>query len=196
MSKKGSITTSDYLPFEEYKRLLECLENEGKYEWCMYCILSFAFGLRVSDVLRIRWEKVYEQIKITVTEKKTGKTKSIPIGQNTQDKINELYVKMGSPSLKKLVMESQYNEGRPISRQYINRLLKKWKVKYNLNVGNISTHTFRKTFGHYVYEKLGKTEEAIVYLNLIFKHHSLKTTMAYIGIRNEEINQIFTSISI
>ena len=196
MSKKGTVTTSDYLPFEEYKRLLTCLDHDGEYRWCIYCILSFSLGLRVSDVLRIRWKNVYDQIRVMITEKKTSKTRYIPIGEKTRERIEYYYDKLGRPSLTSLVFQSSFNPEAPVTRQYINRLVKYWKRKYSLKVGNISTHTFRKTFGHYVYEKLGKTEEAIVYLNIIFKHRSLKTTMAYIGVRGDEIDQIFNSIAI
>lgn len=68
--------------------------------------------------------------------------------------------------------------------------------KYNLNIENFSTHTFRKTFGRYVYEKSGRSNEALLYLNRIFKHNNLDTTMIYLGIRDDEIAGIFNSIEI
>lgn len=81
-----------------------------------------------------------------------------------------------------------------MSTQYINRVMKTWKDKYNLHIGNISSHTFRKTFGRYVYDKMNRTEEAIILLQRIFRHSSPQTTMIYIGLRDDEVNKIFDTI--
>lgn len=104
---------------------------------------------------------------------------------------------MGKPSKRDLILVGQKGEGsKPVSIQYINRALKKWAVKYDLDIDNFSTHTFRKTFGRYVYDKGGRDEKTLMYLNRIFKHTSLDTTMIYLGIRDEEISNIFDSIKI
>lgn len=194
MSMKGSITKSDYLPFDEYQRLVKNLEKDGEYKWAAYCLLSFCLALRVSDILKLKWGDVYQTSGTVVTEKKTGKTKNIPIGKNTSEHISELYDKMGNPALCKYVVTNKVGE--PVSRQYINRVVKQWKDKYSLKLGNFSTHTFRKTFGRYVYEKMGRSQEALVYLNQIFRHTSIQTTMIYIGLRDDEIGNIFNSIDV
>ena len=104
---------------------------------------------------------------------------------------------MGKPPKRDLILAGSKGEGeRPISIQYINRILKKWIVKYELDINNFSTHSFRKTFGRYVYDKGGRDEKTLMYLNRIFKHASLDTTMIYLGIRDEEISNIFDSIQI
>ena len=93
-------------------------------------------------------------------------------------------------------MATDKSEGKPVSIQYINRYLKKMKDKYELDIENFSAHTFRKTFGRYVYEKSGRTNESLLYLNRIFRHQNIDTTMIYLGIRDEEISNIFESIEI
>lgn len=196
MSKKGSITTADYLPFSDYQKLVQTLINEGQYWWSAYCILSFCTGLRVSDIRRIRWNDLLNKRNITITEKKTGKTRLIPLGANASDHLSKLYEKMGSPKVTTLVVGSAKDKRKAVSSQYINRILKTWPEKYGLDIGNFSTHTFRKTFGRYVYEKSGRTEESLLYLNRIFKHSNIETTMVYLGIRNDEIAGIFNSIDI
>ena len=192
MSKKGSITTSDYLPYEEYKRLVEALSHEKEYWWACYCIVSFCTGLRFSDVSRLKWGDLVDQKKIIVTERKT----SIPIGANALEHINQLYKALGSPSKNGFFMATNKSNGRPVSMQYVNRQLKMMKDKYDLEIENISTHTFRKTFGRYVYEKSGRSNDSLLYLNRIFRHHNIDTTMIYLGIRDEEISNIFESIEI
>ena len=172
MSMKGSITTSDYLPFTEYQRLVKNLEDEGEYRWAAYCLLSFCLALRVSDILKLKWEDVYH----------AQTTKVV------------LYDKMGRPAMSNYIVTNKH--GNPVSRQYLNVIVKLWKKKYSLELGNFSTHTFRKTFGRYVYEKMGRSQESLVYLNHIFRHTSIQTTMIYIGIRDDEVGGIFNSIEV
>lgn len=104
---------------------------------------------------------------------------------------------MGKPDKRDFILANKKgNENKPVSIQYINRTLKQWAIQYELDIDNFSTHTFRKTFGRYVYEKSGRTEKSLIYLNRIFKHASLDTTMIYLGIRDDEISSIFNSIEI
>lgn len=196
MSVKGSVTTADYLPYSDYQKLVKSLISEKKYWWASYCILSFCTGLRFSDVQRLKWEDVLDKKKIIVTAKKTNKTHIIPIGQNASAYFSDLYEHMGCPDKEECILANPANNGKPVSIQYINRMLKKMALQYELDIENFSTHTFRKTFGRYVYDKSGHDERSLMYLNRIFKHTSIDTTMIYLGIRDDEISNIFNSIQI
>lgn len=196
MGVKGSVTTADYLPYPDYQKLVQALIDEKQYWWACYCILSFCTGLRFSDVCKLRWCDILDQRRIIITAKKTNKTHIIPIGQNASEHFETLYKRMGKPNKKDCILANHQDNGKTVSIQYINRTLKKWAKKYELDIENFSTHTFRKTFGRYVYEKGGRTEKTLVYLNRIFKHTSLDTTMIYLGIRDDEISNIFNSIQI
>lgn len=197
MSKKGSITTADYFQYDEFKRLVKCLSDDGQHIWAFYCIMSFCLGLRASDVRHLKWGDVLNRRSVVVTEQKTGKTKSIPIGQNTSEKISQMYEELGTPKLESYIFSTKNsNENRPVSIQYINRLTKKWKIKYKLNIGNFSTHTFRKTFGRYVYEKRNRSTDALIELNRIFRHQNLQTTLIYIGITDDNIYDLFSNMSL
>lgn len=196
MSKKGSITTADYLDYDEFKRLLECLTNDHKYLWAFYCLMSFCLGLRASDVRKLRWGDVLNKRSVIVTEKKTQKTKGIPVGQNTMEHISKMYAMENYPKLGDFIFQGEKSKGKPVSIQYINRLTKQWKKKYHIKVGNFSTHTFRKTFGRYVYEKRNRSNEALLELNRIFRHQNLQTTMIYIGITDDNIYKVFDSMDL
>lgn len=196
MSMKGSITTSDYLPFSDYQKLVQALIDERNYWWACYCILSFCTGLRFSDVRKLRWVDVLNQKNIIITAQKTKKTHTIPIGNNASEHLSSLHKKMGKPNKTHYILAGQKNTEKAVNIQYINRMLKMFVKKYNLDIEHFSTHTFRKTFGRYVYEKSGRTNESLLYLNRIFKHSNLDTTMIYLGIRDEEIASIFNMIEI
>ncbi len=182
--------------YEDYQRLVQSLIDEKKYWWACYCILSFCTGLRFSDVCRLKWIDILDKRKIVITAQKTNKTHVIPIGQNASEHFNLLYERMGKPNKNDFIITGKRNNGKSVTIQYINRTLKSWIVKYNLDIENFSTHTFRKTFGRYVYEKGGRDDRTLLYLNRIFKHNNLNTTLIYLGIRDDEISSIFNSIEI
>lgn len=193
MAKKNQLTKSDYLPMEDYKKLLYLLHKDRQYLWELYARLAFCTALRVSDILPLTWSDILHKGSLTKSEKKTGKVRKIPFNLNVQTRIEELYMLLKRPNPNELIFKSKFT-GTSISPQYLNRIMKEWKIKYKLNIENFSTHTFRKTFGRYVYDTSENKSEALLLLNRIFNHSSVEITKVYICIRKDEINSIFDSI--
>lgn len=192
---KGQLTTADYLTITEYNRLLQELEKDGLYLWETYCWLSFCTAFRASDVRALRWKDVLGKDELVRTEQKTKKTRLVKFNRNVQKKNTMLYKLLGNPDTKQYIFANP-RTGKPYSLEYINRLLKTYRVKYRLTIKAFSTHTFRKTFGRYVYEQMGRSAEALILLNQIFRHFSLETTRRYIGLTQEDIDGVFESIRI
>lgn len=178
---------------EDYKKLLYLLHKDRQYLWELYARLAFCTALRVSDILPLTWSDILHKGSLTKSEKKTGKVRKIPFNLNIQTRIEELYMLLKRPNPNELIFKSKFT-GTSISPQYLNRIMKEWKIKYKLNIENFSTHTFRKTFGRYVYDTSENKSEALLLLNRIFNHSSVEITKVYICIRKDEINSIFDSI--
>jgi len=195
MAKKNQLTKSDYLPVKELKRLLDRLHKDKQYMWELYARVSFCTALRISDVLSLTWADILHKGSLTKTEKKTGKTRRIPFSYRTQERFEELYLLMKRPNPAELIFKNKHT-GLPFTSQYINRLAKEWKEKYELQISNFSSHTFRKSFGRYVYDNNENKSEALVLLNSIFSHSSINVTKVYIGLRDDEIKSVFASINI
>lgn len=193
MAKKNQLTTSDYLEFNEYDRLLGRLHEDKEYLWELYARLSFCTACRVSDVLSLKWKDVLNQSMLIIVEQKTKKTRKIPFNASVKNKIVELYSLLGSPNINELIFVSKIT-GDAITVQYVNQKLKEFKVKYRVSIGNFSTHTFRKTFGRYVYETNNRSAESLILLNKILNHSNINVTKTYIGITQDEINSIYNSI--
>ncbi|MFR9592593.1 MAG: tyrosine-type recombinase/integrase [Rikenellaceae bacterium] len=170
---KGKLTTADYLPIEEFERLVEGLRNDNQYLWELYCRLSFCTALRASDVLSLTWGDIFERDSFDKREKKTGKARRITLNKSVQNKIGELYELLKTPPLDQAIFLNS-RSGRPYTIEYINRLLKLFKVRYRLPIKAFSTHTFRKTFGRYVYDTNGRSAESLILLNSIFRHSSFR----------------------
>lgn len=191
---KGKLTTADYLPIEEFNRLVDSLHTDGHYMWELYCRLSFCTALRASDVLSLTWEDFLDRDSMDRVEKKTKKVRRITFNKTVSDKFKELYTLRGEPNKKGSPFLNP-NTNKHYSLEYINRTLKQFKVRYKLPIKAFSTHTFRKTFGRYVYESKGKSAESLILLNSIFRHSSIEITKVYIGLRQTEIDNIYNSIT-
>lgn len=190
---KGQLTTADYLSMDAFRKLVEALEKDRKYLWVTYCWLSFCTAFRASDVRSLRWKDVLDRSQIVKMEKKTGKSRRVKFNQCVREKIRNLYELQGRPDADRLIFMNP-KTGNPYSLEHINRLLKGWRVKYRIPVRAFSTHSFRKTFGRYVYETNDSKAEGLVLLNEIFRHPKLETTRRYIGLVQEDIDNVFDSI--
>lgn len=191
---KGQLTTSEYLDFEEYQKLLRCLRKDKQYMYEAYAVLGFCSACRISDILKMKWKDVLKP-ECVVMEQKTGKSRRITFNEAVQKRMTDLYALSGMPDKESPIFLNP-RTGRPITRQAVNAILKTFKERYRLDIGNISSHTFRKTFGRYVYEKGGRSGESLVLLNKILAHSSIQVTKTYIGITQDEVKSVFDSIAI
>jgi integrase len=195
MAKKNQLTTSDHLPYEEFTRLLACLHRDGKYRWEMYARLSFCTACRVSDTLRFKWRDILGMSSVTIVEQKTGKPRRIPFNPSVQKSFDELWKLLGCPDKNDYIMPSNRGD-RPVTVQYVNQQLKVFKEQYHLKIENFSTHTFRKTFGRFVYDSNNHSAESLMLLNKILNHSSIQVTKTYIGITQEEVDGLYASINL
>lgn len=192
MAKKGVLTTADYLPYEEYKAVLNKLHEDKLYRNELYFVIAFSTALRVSDIIQLRWEDVLGKSSFLWTEQKTGKTRRISMNTTVQERISMLYDLLGKPYKGWYLFKDSLDSN--ITPQTINRKLKDIRDRYSVSISNFSTHTFRKTFGRYVYEKMNRSQEALLLLCMIFNHSNPTVTLRYLGIRQDEINDVFESI--
>lgn len=195
MSKKGQRTTSEALLFDDFINLLSHLHKDKKYQWELYCCISFCTACRISDVLSMTWNDILEKDELTKIERKTKKIRDITFNDSVRQRISELYVLMGEPD-KKLPVVRNRHTGKPLTKEYINRTLKTFQSYYHLPIKNFSSHTFRKTFGRFVWDSMGRTMDALTRLCLIYAHDSPQTTMIYLGIRQEEIQSLYETIQL
>jgi site-specific recombinase XerD len=75
--------------------------------------------------------------------------------------------------------------------QHLNVQLKKLIKDKGLR---ISSHSMRKTFGRRVYFQNNESEKALMYLMDLFNHSSMSITKKYLGIRQEELDNIYLNL--
>jgi len=180
------LTKSDYIDFDKCLNTGRKLMNSKKSLIGLYIIVSIHTGLRISDILKLRWKDLYQD-DLILREKKTKKLRTIKINPTIHSVLSKF-----TPSDKDdFIFRSQ--KGSVFSVQQINRVLKEIFKTESKHL-NISSHSLRKSFGRRVYENNNESEKSLIYLSELFNHTSLSITRKYLGIRQEELNDIYLSL--
>lgn len=187
MSLKNSITTSDYLNFDSaLNKALKLIKTEKNYKIGFLVVFGINSGLRISDILKITHEDLKND-SVTLMESKTNKKRVIKLNDN----IKKAYVLLQERGTNNVGSIFLTNQNTVYSRQYINRKLKEIFGSKSLS---ISTHSLRKTFGRRVWENNQESDKALLYLSEIFNHSSPAITKRYLGIRQEEFDDIYMNL--
>lgn len=186
MSLKYSNTTADYLVWSDAMNLIRKLAKDGNYKISLLIAVGCFTGLRISDILSLRWKQILNTDEFTVIEKKTGKQRIIRLNLQLQEHIRECYEQINPVGINAPILISQ--KGTVFTIQRINIILKEVKKKYKLKIKNFSCHSLRKTFGRQVYNMNSENSElALVKLMELFNHSSVAITKRYLGLRQEEL---------
>ncbi|MED4533408.1 site-specific integrase [Metabacillus fastidiosus] len=147
-------------------------------------VLGINTGLRISDLLSLEIGDVKASDKIEIREKKTKKQRTIAISRKTC-RLIERYLKEERPN-------AEYDEplflsqkGGPISRQHAYDILNKAARAVGIN-DRIGTHSLRKTFGYFAYKK----GVDLAMIQKLLNHSSQAETLRYIGITQEQMDEI------
>lgn len=194
MSLKYSNTTADFLLWDEAMNLIRKLAKDGNYKMSLLIALGCFTGLRISDILALRWNQILDTDEFTIIEHKTKKKRTIRVNLQLKKHIRGCYEHINPVGINAPVLISQ--KGTVFSIQRINGVLKEIKKKYKLHIGNFSCHSLRKTFGRQVYNMNNDNSElALVKLMELFNHSSVSITKRYLGLRQEELLNTYDCLS-
>jgi integrase len=154
--------------------------------------LLFIFGinssLRISDILRLKVGDVRGKSTLTIREKKTGKLKKFPLNKSITNAVKTLVPANANdddwlfPSRK---------GGKPISRVQAYRILKDAAKRAGLDF-DIGTHTLRKTAALHAYQN--GTDLSV--LMTVLNHSSQRETLRYIGIEQDDIDEVYLNLNL
>ena len=198
-SRKVSHPAADALDWDEAMSLMSRLTQEGRYRDSMLIAAGCFLGLRISDLLRLRWADLLDDDGLTVTEKKTGKKRGMRINPALREQADLCYREIGYARPGDFILCSYMEGGKPFTRQRADQILKECKETFGIRSAKVfSTHSLRKTFGRRVWLKeceKGKGDQALILLQQVFGHSSIEITKRYLGIRQEEILSVYDSLA-
>jgi integrase len=149
-------------------------------------------GLRISDILPITKNDIYNSKHeyreyLIVKEKKTGKPKKIVLNQALREALNTFIA--GNGNVGDYLFESK--KGGHIGRIQAYRMLK--ESANAVGVENFGTHSMRKTWGYWTY-KISKHNIALIMD--AFNHSSQNITLRYIGINQDEKDELYDLVQL
>ena len=195
MALKGQLTKSTFLEWDSLLLLLQKMERDRQYKFQLLIATGCYLGLRIGDLLKLKWNDLMSKNILEVKEGKTRKTRRIKLNPDLLVMVTRLNEKMNITDNDELLFVNRART-KAINVQYVNRKLKEIAKKYNLQTsGNaISSHLFRKTLGRHVWSINNYSEKSLLLLGELFNHSSIKITKVYLGIKEEEIGDIYLNL--
>ena len=194
MSLPGQRTTTTSMDWGDFKSLIGKLERDGEFKFCLLITIGVFTGLRISDLLQLRYSQFENTEILTVQEKKTKKTRRIKINPDLKEIIIRVRDKIGVIDPNQFIFINRYGT-KPIDKSYVNVKLKGIVKKYDIVLeGNVSSHVFRKTLGNRVLRLNNYSGESVILLMELFGHSSPAITKRYLGLREREIHDVYDSL--
>lgn len=186
---EGDNKTVDVQPIrnkEEVRELIEALgmSENGLRDKLLFKI-GISTGLRVGDIVQLKVATVKGKSYFKIEEGKTKKERTVYLNNLMADIAD--YIET-LPENEVYLFPSRKGSSHISTTQAYRIIVKAGDLIGNHSIG---THTMRKTFGFTYY----KETKDIATLMEIFNHSSQKTTLRYIGITEESIENSIKGVS-
>lgn len=191
MSLKNSKTKSDFLEWEKFQTLILKLERDEEFKFALLISSGCYLGLRISDLLQMRWKDILLNDYYVLSEGKTGKERRVTINPELKVIVQRIHDRV-LPNIEEQMFINRFGS-KTISVQHVNVKLKEIFAKYSIK-GQYSSHFMRKTLGRRVWSVNNYSEQALILLSQLFNHSSIQTTKIYLGIRDQEISNLYLSV--
>jgi len=174
------------------KELLAYYRDLRHFRNQLIITLAIHTALRISDILRLKCDDVYDftnrrvRRHITITEQKTGKSKIIALHKNVIHAL-EAYFAQASPGMPLILNEKT---GNAISRVHAYRIINAAADAIDIP-HNVGCHSLRKTFGYHAWQN---GTSPVVIMD-IYNHSNFHITQRYIGITQDDKNTAYLELS-
>lgn len=157
-------------------------------------MLGLHSALRISDMLLLQWKNIYDfkqnefRKHIYIKEKKTGKNTVIALNPQAREAL-EHFMNTRPAAPKDFLFTKNTNYSKPLDRTQAYRIICT-AAQETLHMDHISCHSLRKTFGYHAWKQ--GTPPAL--LMDIYNHSSYEVTKRYLGIEQDERDDLFMKI--
>lgn len=168
--------------------------HKGQLRNYALVMLGLHTALRISDLLRLKWEDVYDfdngcvRASIDLVEKKTGKSKTIALHKSV---VSALTLYGATAAVRGCTIILNPRTGKAISRVQAYRLIRAASEELSFK-HRVSCHSLRKTFGYHAW----KGGVPPVVIMDIYNHSSLAVTRRYLGITQDDKNAAYLGLDI
>ncbi len=159
-------------------------------------VVGINVALRITDLLELTWGDVLKENGkdfkvINIKEGKTEKPRNIKLNKTSQKALGGLLNSLDTYSMDDYIFKSREGNNKPITRQQALNILKDSAEAIGVEE-NVGTHTLRKTWGYHAWKNGFNPALIMETLN----HSNLNVTKRYLGIRQDEINDLYDNLNI
>lgn len=160
-------------------------------------VMGLNTAFRIGDLLQLKWKDVADISRkkfrkhITVTEQKTGKERIVAINKSEQRALAYYFGICNGTEPEDYLFQSKKYKGMPLSRYQAYRIVKEAAHHTGLDE-HIGCHSLRKTFGYHAWKQ--GTQPAML-MNL-YNHSSYQVTKRYLGIEQDEKDNVYLHIEL
>jgi len=123
MSLEGQKTTTSYMEWNDFVSFIGRLEKDEEYKFCLLISIGVFTGLRISDLLNLKYNEVMNGEILSVKEKKTKKQRNIKINPDLKLIIERIVGKLEVKDMNQYIFINKYGT-KPIDKSYVNVKLK------------------------------------------------------------------------
>ena len=177
----------------QIKQLAEYFLKRGELRNYVLIVLGTSTALRISDLLRLSWDDVYDsdcrsfRTHVTLTERKTGKTKTIALNKQASRALRLYYPERRG----EFVFANNRKDCKAISRVQAWRIIKAGVISVGIK-GTVSCHSLRKSWGYFAWTS-GKVSPVVIMH--VLNHSNYETTRRYLGIAQDDLDRAYQSVS-
>ena len=186
-------TTQPIRNKHEVRELATYYLKRGQLRNHILVTLGLHTALRISDLLRLKWDDVYDfenkrvRVSVNIVEKKTRKPKTIALHK---DAVNALILYASQAAQRGHFLIDNTKTKKAISRIQAYRIIRTDAEELAFQY-RVSCHSLRKTFGYHAW-KSGVSPAVIME---IYNHSSLSVTRRYLGVTQDDKNAVYLGLS-
>lgn len=182
---------------EKIEQLKQYYLNRGDIRDYALITLGLNTGLRIGDLLKLKWKDVYDFKKnrfkkhINLIEQKTQKQNFIALNKSAITCLKVLKNSLENIDSEHYIIKSSQDVNKPIDRTQAFRIIKQGAKSIGIEE-NISCHSMRKTFGYWSWKN---GVPPVIIMN-IFNHSSIEITKLYLSIDQDDKDDVFMNINL
>lgn len=179
---------------KQFRALADYFLKKGQIRNYTMIIMGTYTALRISDMLRLKWPDIYDEERqeflehVTVTEQKTGKTKTIALNTRVLQALRQYYPKRCG----EFIFSNNRKMAKAISRVQAWRIIRAAAADIGL-IGKIACHSLRKTWGYHAWTS---GSVSLVVIMEIYNHSDYRITKRYLGITQDDLDRAYLGMEL